>query len=103
MPDKAWKAEERRAAALFGGTRFKANTGGALDFETAGYVGQVKHRARLSLAELEALAVEMERVGFQKSPPKMGVVVVKRRRGGKTPRLVVCTENVWKEMNGVGR
>lgn len=103
MPNKPWKQAERDAAKLFGGRRFPANTGGPLDFETTGYVGQVKHRARLSLAELEALAVEMERVGFQKSPPKMGVVVVKRRARKPTPRLIVCTEAVWREMTGVGR
>jgi hypothetical protein len=44
----------------------------------------------------------MEQIGFQKCPPKLGVVVVKRRagRGQKTPRLVVCTEAVWRELNG---
>lgn len=102
MPDRPWKAFERHAAALFGRARFKANTGGALDFETDGYVEQVKHVKRLSLAELEALALEMERIGVQKSPPRMGVVVVKRRagRGRKSPRLVVVTEAVWRELNG---
>jgi hypothetical protein len=98
MPNRPWKAEERRAAALFGGTRFKANTGGPLDFETAEYVGQVKHVQRLSLVELEALALEMERIGREKSPPKLGVVVVKRRagQGRATPRLVILTEAVWR-------
>lgn len=102
MPDRPWKAEERHAAALFGGARFKANTGGAIDFETDGYVGQVKHVKHLSLAELEAIALEVERIGFQKTPPKMGVVIVKRRagRGRETPRLVVLTEATWRELNG---
>ena len=102
MSDRPWNAEERRAAALFGGRRFAANAGGAVDFETRHYVGQVRHVRRLSLAALETLALEMERVGFQKSPPKRGVVVVKRRagRGRKTPRLVVLTETVWRTVSG---
>ncbi len=92
MSDKAWKQEERRAAALFGGSRFPANSGGSLDFETARVVGQVKHMKQLSLAKLEALAVEIANMGVERG--KMGVVVVKRRagRGAATPRLVVMTE-----------
>ncbi len=102
MPDRPWKAEERQAAALLGGARFKANTGGALDFESDGYVGQMKHETnayvgqvkhvrRLSLATLEALALEVKRI-----------VVVKRRagKGQTTPRLVVLTEAAWRELNG---
>ncbi len=102
MPDRPWKAEERRAAALFGGRRFSANSGGALDFETSRYVGQVKHVRRLSLAAVEALAVEMEHVGFRSAPRKHGVVVVKRRagRGRRTPRLIVLTEIVWRTLMG---
>lgn len=102
MPDRPWKAEERRAAALFASRRFAANTGGTLDFEAERYVGQVKHVRRLSLAALEALALEMERVGFQSAPRKCGVVVVKRRagRGRTTPRLIVLTETVWRRLGG---
>lgn len=81
MPDRPWKTEERRAAALFGGQRYPANTGGARDFETSRYVGQVKHVRRLSLTALEALAREVERLGLQQRPLKLGVVVVKRRAG----------------------
>lgn len=55
-------------------------------------VAQVKHVQRLSLAELEALAVEMAQLGTDRET--IGVVVVKRRagQGTKTPRLVVMTE-----------
>lgn len=96
MSDKPWKAEERRAAALCGGTRFPANGGGPVDFESPGYVGQVKHVKRLSLATLEELAVEVERIGAAKA--KVGVVVVKRRagRGQPTPRLIVMIEAAWR-------
>ncbi len=70
--------------------------------ESALYVAQVKHVRRLSLASLEALAVEMEQLGTQRS--KAGVLMVKRRAGAgrPTPRLVVMTEVVWREMNGRG-
>ncbi len=102
MSDRAWKREERRVAALFGGSRFPSNTGGAVDFETDRYVGQVKHVRRLSLRELGALAQEMERLGTQKTPSKASLVVVKRwaGRGRETPRLVVLTETVWRTLSG---
>lgn len=92
MPDKPWKAEERRAAALCGGTRFPANVGGRLDFESERYVGQVKHVRRLSLATLERIAVETGRLGATRG--KAGVVVVKRRAGcgHATARIVVMTD-----------
>ena len=100
MANRPWKVEERRAAAVFGGNRFKANAGGPLDFETAAVVGQVKHVRHLSLAALEALAVEMEQIGQAKAPPKLGIVVVHRRpgRGYVTPRLVVLTEAMWRAL-----
>ena len=47
--------------------------------ESPRYVAQVKHVARLSLAELERLAVEMEGEGRRRG--KCGLVVVKRRAG----------------------
>ena len=102
MPDRPWKAEERQVAALFGGTRFPANTGGPVDVETEGFVVQVKHVKRMALAELEALALEIERIGFQKRVPKIGVVSIKRRAGKKTPRLLVLTEAMWRELHGGG-
>ncbi len=77
-----------------------ASTGGALDFESKRYVGQVKHVRRLSLTALEDLAREVERLGFQQRPLKLGVVIVKRRagRGRRTPRLIVLTEAVWRTL-----
>jgi hypothetical protein len=79
MPDRAWKAEERDAARLLGGKRYPGNSGGKIDVESPRYVAQVKHVARLSLAELERLAVEMEAEGRRRG--KCGLVVVKRRAG----------------------
>src|SRR5882672_9740667 len=99
MPSQAWKAEERRAATLIGGRRYPGNSGGRVDAESCDAVCQVKHRRVLSLAALEALAVEQEQLGAQRG--KAGVVIVKRRagKGRQTPRLVVMTEAVWKKIH----
>lgn len=95
-----WKQREREAAALVKGQRYPANVGGPVDVESDGYVCQVKERRTLSLAALEALAVEIERVGTQKQ--KAGMVMVKRSagRGVPTPFLVVMTEAVFRHLNG---
>lgn len=91
----AWKREERKAALLIGGRRYPANQGGAVDAESSWCCAQVKHVARCSLAELEALALEAERIGSQKA--KIGIVVIKRKRA--RARLVVLTEPMWREMS----
>jgi hypothetical protein len=98
VTDRAWKAEERHAARLLGGQRHWANSGRRVDVGSPGYVCQVKHRRVCSLAELERLAVELERLG--EAEGKAGLVVVKRRagRGQATPRLVVMTEPVWRRL-----
>ena len=56
---------------------------------------QVQHVARLSLAELERLAVEMEAEGRRRT--KCGLVVLKRSagRGRETSRLVCMIEAAW--------
>jgi len=93
--DKAWKAAERVAAALFGAKRFPANMGGRMDFQGGGFLGQVKNVARLSLASLEGLAIEMEAIAAVGN--NVGVVTVKRRagQGTPTPYLVVMTAHEW--------
>jgi hypothetical protein len=100
MSDRSWKQMERRSAALLGGRRFWANSGATVDVESDGYVAQCKEVSRLSLAALEALALEAERQGSQRQ--KVGLVLVKRRagRGRATPRLLVLTEAAWRFMNG---
>jgi hypothetical protein len=62
--------------------------------DSARYVAQVKHVSRLSLAELEWLALEIAAIGQEKN--KIGLVVLKRKagRGCKTPRLICMTEEV---------
>lgn len=98
MTDKPWKQAERDAAALFNGTRYPANTGGPVDFETDRYVGQVKHVKSFSLAQLEGLAVELAELGSQKG--KIGLVVIKRRsgKGHPTPQLIVLTNEAWEKL-----
>lgn len=107
MSRTGWKRREREVARKIGGRRYPANTGGRVDvesdhLESEGHVIQVKERKTLSLAQAEALALEMERVGAQKSPPKLGTLWIKRSagRGVPTPWLVVMTEATWKMMNG---
>ena len=87
-------------AQLLQGRRYPANSGGRVDVEGPGIMAQVKHARRLSLAQLEGLALEMAELGQQQG--KVGLVVVKRRAGAgrPTPRLVVMTEVVWRDMNG---
>jgi len=99
---QAWKREETQAAALFNAKRFWANAGHRIDFEGPRFVGQSKYVARMSLSELTDLAQEVEEIGREKA--KAGVVTVKLKRGrGKlTPRLVVVTESVWKELTRGG-
>ena len=102
MSRKAWKHRERQVARTVGGKRYPANTGGRIDVESTVHVIQVKERKTLSLREIESIAVEMERIGNQKFPPKIGSLWVKRSagRGVETPWLVVMTESVWNAMNG---
>lgn len=100
MPDRPWKAAERAAARILGGTRHWANSGEEIDVENDGVVAQVKHRRVCSLAELEKLAVEAERQGTQRN--KIGLVLVKRRagRGVETPWLVLQTAASYREASG---
>lgn len=100
MSRTGWKAAERDAASILHGRRFPASSGGRLDGESDSYVWQVKNRRTLSLAQIEALAEELERIGVQKQKP--GLVLLKRSagRGKSTPWLIVVTAAVWREMNG---
>ena len=99
VADRPWKQEERQVARLLGGRRYPANSGGRVDVEGPHVVAQVKHVRQLSLAQLEALALEMQAVGSERG--KIGLVVVKRRagRGQATPRLIVMTEEAWRQLH----
>ena len=100
MADAAWKGFERQAANLFGGRRHWANSGERLDFETPGAIGQCKLVKRLSLEALSRLAEEMEREALPRLKAGVVVVKVRRGRGRPYPLLVVCTEAVWRHLNG---
>lgn len=102
MSRTKWKQRERDAARIIGGRRYTANQGGLVDCESDAYCVQVKERRTLSLAALEGLAVEIERVAQSRPTPKLGMVMVKRSagRGRETPWLIVMTEAVFREMNG---
>ncbi len=96
--DRSWKAEESKVAAMLGGTRYPANSGGLLDVESDAHVAQVKHVAQFSLRQLEDLALEMAAICKERN--KVGIVVVKRLagKGRQTPRLIVLTEDAWRQL-----
>jgi len=93
-----WKELERQVARLINGHRYPANSGGRTDAEGPEIVAQCKNTKRLSLHELESLAVEMEQIGSERG--KVGVVAVKRRagRGTPTPLLFVMTQAMWERL-----
>jgi len=103
MPDRPWKQEERTVARLLGAHRYPANGGGRVDVESPNVVAQVKHVRTCSLANLEALAVEMDAIGRKRR--KLGLVVVKRRagRGQQTPRLIGLTEDSFRAIQELHR
>lgn len=97
MSTTAWKQFERDMAALFDTTRFKANTGERLDFESPQVIGQCKLRKNLSLEAITQLVEEIDQVA--NVAKKFGVVCVKVRRGqGRvSPPLVVMTAETFKK------
>lgn len=100
MARTTWKRAERAAAKIIGGSRHPANVGGDIDVESDALVVQVKNRKTLSLAQMEALAIHIERVGQQND--KHGLLMVKRSAGPgrETPFLVIMHEAVFRSMNG---
>lgn len=96
-----WKQFERDCAALFGTERFKANTGGSLDFESDDAVGQCKLVKTLSLEQLSKFAEKAATDGFAKQ--KVGVLCVKVARGrgwkkkaeAKAPMIVAMTAETF--------
>ena len=104
MSKHGWKQFERDAATLFGTTRFKANTGDRLDFESDEVVGQCKNVKRMSLEKITQLAEEMDTLALAAGPDgqtKAGVVTVKVSRGSgkKSPLLVVMTAKSFAHWN----
>jgi hypothetical protein len=70
------------------------------DFASSVLLGRPRHVRRLSLGQLEALAVETEQFGAKVQ--QVGVVVVQRLagEGRETPRLFVMTEKAWRRLSG---
>jgi len=90
-----WKAFERQMAALIGGKRYPANTGGSVDIESELFVGQCKEVRTMSLAALSTLAEEISTVG-RLGKGKLGIVCTRFKQGrGKTRAvpLVTMTSN----------
>jgi tRNA(Met) C34 N-acetyltransferase TmcA len=100
---RTWKQFETEVARLLGGKRFWANSGEAIDVESAGYVAQCKLVRTCSLESLTQLAELVERQAALKA--KAGVVAIKVRRGrGKSsPLLMVVTAATWERLNGPAR
>ena len=98
MADKDWKQAERRAAKLFGGRRFPANSGHRIDGESAIFVWQVKQRKNHTMADMFNLASEMEEYGSSKE--KIGMVYLEDKpgRGNTRKDLVVMTSGMFKQL-----
>lgn len=92
----AWKELERQVGRIINGKRFWSSSGGPIDVESDRLVCQVKHRKIMSLREIEAEAVQIERVGQEKG--KAGILCIKRKggKGTPTPLLVCMTEQTFK-------
>jgi hypothetical protein len=99
MTDTAWKAWERRVAAIFGGQRRGAYTGttrgGKSDIIKPGWAIECKLLSRPSFADLLAAALQAERNAEQ--PSDIPVAVVKRKGDEITQALVVMRLETFRE------
>jgi hypothetical protein len=74
LPDRPWKQQERQVARLMGGKRYPANCGRRVDVAGDWFICQVKHRRICSLAQLEALALELDALGRTQS--RLGILCI---------------------------
>jgi len=90
MSDASWKAWERRVAALFGGSRRGAYTGGRdggrSDVLAPGWSIECKLLSRPGYADLLEAARQAERAA---APTELPVAIVKRKRAEDADALVV--------------
>jgi len=90
MPDRSWKALERRVATLFGGRRRGAYTGsragGRSDVIARGFSIECKLLVRPGYADCLEAARQAERAA---SPTELAIAVVKRKRAEDRDALVV--------------
>jgi hypothetical protein len=91
MTDKPWKKWERLCAEVISGSRYPFNSGGAVDVESEGIVGQCKEVQKLHLAEVVRLAVEIEAVAKKKGKEGVAFIRHKAGRGNYSPGVVVMT------------
>ena len=102
MPDAAWKAWERRVAALFGGRRRGADTGdarrgGRSDVIAPGWSIEVKLLGRPGYADLLESARQAEQAA---GPAELPIAVVKRKRAHDEDALVVLRLPVFLDWFG---
>lgn len=94
-------AAEKRAAAIYGTERYKANTGGPLDlFEFDGHFVQVKSGGTITLSTIfdglaSARAAALPSHG-------LGAVHVEYGRGGKLRHLICFDPAEWAAYHGYG-
>lgn len=101
MADRPWKQFERAVAAVVGGRRHWANSGEAIDVESACCVVQAKLVKTMSLEALTQLAERVDREALAKG--KIGLVAIKVRRGqGRaSPMLIVTTGTTWRMVRSI--
>ena len=98
----AWKAHERKTAALIQGRRFPASSGGSIDCESDRFIVQCKLLKTCSLETLTQLVEQTDADGQRTG--KLGLVAIKRRRGRgqPSPTLVVLTDRAFAALVGGG-
>ena len=99
MADAAWKAWERRVAAIFGGRRrgadFRGRDGGKSDVLAEGWSIECKLLGRPGYADLLAAARQAE---LAAKPDEIPVAIVKRKHRDDADALVVMrleTFSAW--------
>jgi hypothetical protein len=99
MTDTAWKAWERRVAAIFGGKRRGAYTGttrgGKSDIIKTGWSIECKLLSRPGFADLLAAALQAEANAEQ--PTDIPIGVIKRKGDFDTQALVVMRLERFRE------
>lgn len=100
MPDKAWKAFERRVARLFGTTRLGPVGREGPDVVTQLFAVECREHKTVSYSEIEAWVAEVRR----DSPAHLVPVLAVRRRRGRgralAPTLFVLDEQAWLDLHG---
>lgn len=98
MADKAWKAFERRVAAVFGGRRRGADTrgadGGKTDVVHDHYAIECKLLARPTYSDMRGAVAQAER---NASPGQEPIAIVKRKNFADDDALVIMRLATFRE------